>query len=197
MRPRLEPRPAAPARPPGGSDHESWLAAAAAFADAELAPIAGEGDRLGTFPRRTVERMAEHGFMGLMVSREHGGGFVSHLTYYEVMRLIARACVSHAMTLLGHSLCCKTLALFGSSRQADRYLPRMAAGERLGAVAMTEPGAGSDLASLSTTATPVEGGFTLTGRKHFITNGGVADVIVTLAAMAGRKPPFHTSLFRR
>lgn len=195
MRTDVESRPSVTAAVSVPYDHQGWVAVAAHFAATEAAPIADEIDRSGRFPRRTVRRMGELGFMGLMVPRKHGGTYVSHFTYYEVLRLIARECVSHAMTLLSHSLCCKTIGLFGSREQRRRYLPTMARGEILGAVAMTEPGAGSDLAGVSTQAVGGSAGYTITGRKHFITNGGVAGVIVTLAAIAGREPPFHTSLF--
>lgn len=165
------------------------------FSAKRLSAASHDADMLGTWPEETLREMAHLGLFGIVIPEAHGGSFSSYRLYYNVIREIAKTCASHALTLLSHSFASHIIAIFGGSDQKERLLPKMASGEILGAVAMTEPDSGSDLASIRTSVVPCEDGFLLNGHKQFITNGGKADVIVVLAATSAQNPLFNKSLF--
>jgi len=165
------------------------------FARERIEPVAAEIDRTAAFPAETVGRMAELGVFGLLIPEAYGGVFTSHLLYYSVVRELAGHCASHALTLLSHCLCAHLVATFGSEEQKRAHLPRLASGETLGAVCMTEPEAGSDLAAIRTFAQERDNVYVVQGGKHFITNGGRADLLVVLACVSRQKTPFNQSLF--
>lgn len=174
---------------------ELLVATVRRFATQKIAPVAAEIDETGRFPRETTREMAELGIFGIMIPEAYGGSYISHWAYYMIIKEIAKKCASHAMILLSHSLCSRTVFLFGTETQKKEYLPPLARGEWLGAVALTEAEAGSDLGGIRTRVERASDVFVMNGSKQFITNGGEADVIVVLASETHRKPPFHTSLF--
>jgi alkylation response protein AidB-like acyl-CoA dehydrogenase len=154
---------------------------ARAFAAADLQPGAAERDRTGDFPAEEVRKMQKRGLFGLPFPARYGGGGREYLSYTVAVEEIARADASCAITLLAHMLCATHIDLFGSDRQKKEYLTPLAAGEKLGAWALTEPGAGSDAAGITTRAVPDGDGWRLSGNKFFITNGSRADTFVVMA----------------
>jgi len=150
------------------------------FAEKELAPHAAEVDAKGQFPWEAVHKMGELGLLGLNVPEAYGGVGADMVSYALAIEEIARACGSTALTVAAHALCTTPLALFGSEEQKRKYLVPLAQG-KLGAFGLTEPGAGSDAASLKTTATRDGDSWVLNGSKIFITNGGLADVLIIVA----------------
>jgi butyryl-CoA dehydrogenase len=164
------------------------------FSSKRLSLVSQDADVLGTWPEETVKEMAHLGLFGVIIPQAYGGSFGSYHLYYKVIHEIAKVCASHALTLLSHSFCSHLIATFGTSDQKEKLLPKMATGAFLGAVAMTEPDSGSDLASVRTSATPCQEGFLLNGHKQFITNGSKADVIVVLTSTLSKNPLFNKSL---
>jgi isovaleryl-CoA dehydrogenase len=149
------------------------------FAQNEIGPIAAEVDRESRFPAETFAKMGELGLLGLLIPEAYGGAGQSVLTSCVAMEEIAYACASTALSYLAHAvLCAHNLSCNGSEEQKKRYLPDLATGRRLGAIAMTEPGAGSDILSIQTFAERRDGDYLINGGKTFITNAPVADVFL-------------------
>jgi len=150
------------------------------FAEKELAPHAAEVDAQGQFPWDAIHKMGELGLLGLNVPEAYGGAGADMVSYALAIEEIARACGSTALTVAAHALCTTPLALFGSEEQKRKYLVPLAQG-KLGAFGLTEPGAGSDAAAAKTTAVRDGDWWVLNGSKIFITNGGLADVLIIVA----------------
>jgi butyryl-CoA dehydrogenase len=150
------------------------------FARKEVAPGAGRRDREGAFPGELVEKMAGLGLLGMMVPAQHGGSEVGAVAYVLAMMEIAAACASTAVTMSVTNLACEPLLRFGTEEQKKRLLAPLASGKVLGAFALTEPGAGSNLAEVSCKARKKGSKYLLNGRKVFITNGGHAGIIIVL-----------------
>ena len=152
------------------------------FADDEVAPIAREADEKGAFPRHLVRRMGELGFLAGPVERAHGGAGMDYVSFALVYEELGRVDSSVRGFLAVHaglvSLCVRD---WGTEEQKRRYLPRLASGEWIGCYALTEPNAGSDVASMETTAADDGEHYVLRGEKIWITNGGLADVAVVFA----------------
>ncbi len=154
------------------------------FARKEIAPRVRAHDLEGTFDRASWGRLGEMGILGLHLPPEYGGSGASVLSCVAVGEALGEAGVDGGLALSygAHSfLCADTILVHGGEAQRRRWLPRLATGEWIGCMALTEPGAGSDVASLATRAARVDGGYVLDGRKMFITNGGIADVAVVYA----------------
>jgi alkylation response protein AidB-like acyl-CoA dehydrogenase len=143
------------------------------FAEAEIAPVAGELDRTKSFPYELVAKMGELGWMGIPISEEYGGGGGSTLQYAVAVEELARVDSSVAITVCAHtSLGTQPIHLFGSDEQKARYLPDLCAGRKLGAFGLTEPEAGSDAGNTRTRAELDGGEWAINGAKQFITNAG-------------------------
>ena len=152
------------------------------FAAGEIEPNAAAWDRDKTFPKEVLAKAAKLGFMGMTIPEAYGGIGLDMLSYVLVLEEIARSCASTCVIIsVQNSLFANGIVKFGSEEQRQRFLPRTAAGEILGAYLLTEPGAGSDAGSLRCKAEKAEGGWRLTGSKAFITNGGHADHGITYA----------------
>ena len=152
------------------------------FAAGEIELVAAALDRESRFPTEIVAKAARLGFMGIMVPPEHGGAGMDMLSYILILEEVAKACASTCVILSVHNTLAQGgIVHFGSDAQKKKWLPRAASGEILGAYLLTEPGAGSDAAALTTRAAKVNGGYRLTGSKAFITNGGPADFGITYA----------------
>ncbi len=152
------------------------------FAQKEVAPKAAELDQKSQFPSMHLKKMAELGLMGMMVPQEWGGSGLDTIAYVLALEEISVACASTAVTMsVNNSLYCGPITKFGTESQKKKYLTPFAAGEKLGAYALSEPGTGSDAANQKTTAKKVNGKWILNGRKNFITNGPHADAMVVYA----------------
>jgi len=146
-----------------------------------LAPAAGRIDAQEAFATCHRPALSEIGIMGLNLPAEYGGAALDPFTLFEAVALIAGACGSTASMVTAHYLATDSLQYGGSAEQKARWLPGAASGARLGAFALTEPGAGSNPADMTTTARREGGGYRIKGTKHFISNAGEADFIVVYA----------------
>jgi alkylation response protein AidB-like acyl-CoA dehydrogenase len=137
---------------------------------------------MAEYPADLVRKMGELGLMGVPFPEEYGGAGQSYLTFALIVEELCRACASTGLIMdVNISLCGEPIWLFGTEEQKRKYLTPLATGEKLGALAMTEPEAGSDAASIKTTAVRQDDHYVLNGRKIFITNGEVADTYVVTA----------------
>jgi alkylation response protein AidB-like acyl-CoA dehydrogenase len=158
------------------------------LAQNEIAPRAAEIDRERRFPRENIKKMAELGLMGVPIPEEYGGAGCDFLSYIITIEEISRACASTGVILAVHSsLGTLSILYFGTEEQKQKYVPKLAAGEYLGAFALTEPNAGSDPSNLSTTARLEGDYYIVNGNKIFITSGGEADVYVTFVRTGQEK----------
>src|ERR1700753_3550303 len=157
------------------------------FAQAEVAPAAEELDRTHSFPYEIVAKMASLGWMGIPFPEEVGGAGGTTLQYAIAVEELTRIDSSVAITLCAHtSLGTQPIYLFGSDAQRAEWLPRLCAGEILGAFGLTEPEAGSDAGNVRTRATLHDGEWVIDGAKQFITNAGT-DIsgVVCITARTG------------
>ena len=155
---------------------------AAAFAAAELAPHAPRWDAEGTFPVAALRSAAASGFAAMWVREEHGGLGLPRADSLPALEALSEACPSTAAYLSIHGMVASVIDKHGSEAQRRRLLPRLASMELFASYCLTEPGAGSDAASLRTRAAPLPGGgFALTGQKAFISGGGRSDVYLVMA----------------
>ena len=152
------------------------------FTENEVKPMAHEVDEKEIFPRETVEKMARCGFMGIPVPKEYGGQGCDVLSYVMCVEELAKACGTTAVILSAHtSLCIDPILTYGTEQQKQNYIPDLAAGRKLGAFALTEPGAGTDAQGQQTKAVLDGEQWVLNGSKCFITNGKEADVYIIIA----------------
>jgi isovaleryl-CoA dehydrogenase len=152
------------------------------FARERIAPRAEEIDRSNEFPRDLWPELGDAGLLGITVPDRWGGANLGYLAHIIVMEEISRASGSVGLSYGAHSnLCMNQLVLNGNDAQRDRYLPKLVSGEHVGALAMSEPGAGSDVVGMQLRAEQHPEGYALTGRKMWITNGPDADVVVVYA----------------
>ena len=172
-------------------DEESWRVRAETFAREPVAPLAREADRAAKFPLALVARMGEAGLLGAPLPVALGGGGASALATALIQEEMGRVDGSVRGFLAVHTgLVAQTIAQFGSTEQRRDWLPRLSRGTHVGCFCLTEPGAGSDVSAIATRAVHEDDRVVLDGEKHWITNGGIADVALVFATAdpaAGRK----------
>jgi isovaleryl-CoA dehydrogenase len=152
------------------------------FAQERIAPIADEIDRSNEFPPHLWREMGELGLLGITVSEEYGGAGMGYLAHAIAMEEISRASASVGLSYGAHSnLCVNQINRNATPVQKAQYLPRLVSGEHVGALAMSEPGAGSDVVSMKLKAEKRNTGYVLNGNKFWITNGPDADTLVVYA----------------
>jgi butyryl-CoA dehydrogenase len=158
------------------------------FAQKELESRAQELDESMEFPRDAIKKMAKLGFMGISIPKEYGGAGLDSISYTLIIEELAKACASTAIIIAVHnSVCAFPLYLLGTEQQKQQYLLPLARGKKLGAFALTEPNAGSDPASLETTAELHGKHYILNGTKIFITSGDSSDVVIVMASTDRKK----------
>ncbi|MDE0797693.1 MAG: isovaleryl-CoA dehydrogenase [Alphaproteobacteria bacterium] len=154
----------------------------AGFAQARIAPIAAEIDTSNEFPMDLWPAMGEMGLLGVTVDEKYGGTGMGYLEHVVAMEEISRASASVGLSYGAHSnLCVNQIHRNGNDDQKAKYLPKLVSGAHIGALAMSEPGAGSDVVSMKLRADRADGGYVLNGTKMWITNGPDADVLVVYA----------------
>lgn len=154
------------------------------FAEEVVGPRAKEIDETGEFPRDFYDRAGELGLAGITVPEEHGGAGMDAVSYCVVIEEVSRLCATSGVILsVNNSLVCDPILKFGNDEQKRDFLTPLAAGEKLGCFALTEPGAGSDAAALRTTARLDGDDYVLNGNKVFITNGTHADTALVFASV--------------
>jgi short-chain 2-methylacyl-CoA dehydrogenase len=168
-------------------EHELLRSTVREFAESRVAPVAAELDREARFPYELVAEMAELGLMGIPIPEEHGGAGADTIAYAIAIEELTRIDSSVAITVAAHtSLGTMPILLFGDDEQKREWLPQLAAGERLAAFGLTEPGAGSDAGATRTTASLRDGRWIVDGSKIFITNAGTdITACVTITAKTG------------
>jgi butyryl-CoA dehydrogenase len=172
-------------------DQQMMKQAAREFCQRRVRPHAEEFDRQGKLPAELLSELGSLGYLGLLVPEEYGGLAIDSVSYVCVMEEFAQACASLEITLSVHnSLVCHAIARFGSEPLKRAFLPLLASGEKLGAYCLSEPDAGTDAGSLITTARRDGGDYVCNGTKSWVTNGGLAQILLVFARTnpeAGKK----------
>ncbi len=165
-----------------GEDIDALRDAVRDFAQAEIAPLAADADRSDQFPMHLWRKMGELGVLGITVPEAYGGAGMGYLAHMIAMEEISRASAAIGLSYGAHSnLCVNQLKRNGSEAQKQKYLPKLISGEHVGALAMSEAGAGSDVISMKLKAVETGGYYVLNGTKMWITNGPDADTMVVYA----------------
>ncbi len=165
-----------------GEDIDMLREAVAAFSQAEIAPRAAEADRTDQFPMDLWRKFGDLGVLGMTVGEEYGGTNMGYLAHMVAMEEISRASASIGLSYGAHSnLCVNQIHRNGNEAQKRKYLPKLVSGEHIGALAMSEPGAGSDVVGMKLRAEKKGDRYVLNGSKMWITNGPDADTLVVYA----------------
>ncbi|MBN2227009.1 MAG: acyl-CoA dehydrogenase family protein [candidate division Zixibacteria bacterium] len=160
------------------------------FAVKRLAPIAEELDAKAEMPPELLQETAELGFFGLLAPEQYGGLAADTLSYALCIEEISRACAGLAITISVHnSLAIQAIDMYGTDDQKDEYLPKLAAGEIIGAYSLSEPGSGTDAGSLACQAIPQGDSYVFNGTKSWVTSAGYAGIIIVFALTDPEKGP--------
>src|SRR5579863_1174888 len=165
-----------------GSEIEMLRDSVRGFAEAEIAPLAAEIDRTDAFPRQLWPKMGKLGLHGITVEEEFGGAGMGYVAHVVAMEEVSRGSAAVGLSYGAHSnLCVNQIRRNGSAAQKRKYLPKLISGEHVGALAMSEPGAGSDVVGMKLRAERRGDRYVLNGSKMWITNGPHADTLVVYA----------------
>jgi alkylation response protein AidB-like acyl-CoA dehydrogenase len=176
--------------------HAAFTASVRELAQGVVRPMAAEVDRDHRFPDEAIKAAAEAGLLGVLIPREYGGAGLDALAFVLCIEELAQACASTSVIVDVHtSVGSEPILLFGTEEQKRRWLPALASGELLGAFALTEPGSGSDAASLKTSARRKGDSYVLNGTKIFITNIGRAGLYVVFARSGSEERAAGVSAF--
>ena len=163
-------------------EHRMIREAARDFAQTELRPGIIERDTIQEFPDNLVKKMGALGFMGIMVDPKYGGSGMDTISYVLIMEELSKVDASASVIVsVNNSLVCYGIEAYGSEAQKEKYLPKLATGEHIGAFCLSEPEAGSDATSQQTTAIDKGDHYLINGTKNWITNGGRSDVYIVIA----------------
>src|SRR4051794_20985580 len=177
------------------SEEEAFLVdTVRAFIDRDVKPSVRDVEHASEYPERWIKQMKDIGIYGLAVPEEFGGMPVSMPCYVKVTEELARGWMSLAGAMGGHTVVAKLLAEFGTDGQKQRYLPRMATGEVRATMALTEPGGGSDLQAMTTTAHRDDDGYVVNGAKTWITNSRRSQLIALLCKTDPTAEPRHRGM---
>lgn len=177
-------------------DHLAVQEVARNFAEKKLKPRAEEFDAESKMDMNLLKEMGELGLMGITLPEEYGGSGMDALSYVIASEELVKGCASHAAVLgLHNSLYGYPVVEFGTEEQKRKYLPGVCSGEKVGAFALTEPGAGSDAASVATRYTEKDGGYIINGTKIFITMGALADSVIVFATIKKGSGPKGITAF--
>jgi alkylation response protein AidB-like acyl-CoA dehydrogenase len=178
------------------SDEETMLVETVRmFVDRDVKPTVREVEHANEYPEAWIEQMKRIGIYGLAIPEEYGGSPVSTACYVEVTQELSRGWMSLAGAMGGHTVVAKLLTLFGTEEQKRAYLPGMAGGEIRATMALTEPGGGSDLQNMTTTALPIEGGgLVVNGSKTWISNARRSGLIALLCKTDPAATPRHKGI---
>jgi len=153
------------------------------FTENEIKPVAAINDKKHRFPKEIINKLGELGFMGMNVPEEHGGSGLDYFSYILALEEICKGCASTgAIMSVNNSLVCSPLKTYGNQNQKSSFLKDLASGNKLGCFMLSEPEAGSDVASMKTTALLDGDYYTLNGTKSWITNGAEADLAIVFAS---------------
>jgi len=177
-----------------GVEEAAIVATVAEFVDREVRPVARQLEHDDTYPEALIEKMKQLGIFGLAVPAPYGDVAVSTPCYAQVTEELARGWMSLAGAMGGHTVVCKLLLAYGTEEQKQRYLPRLATGEIRATMALTEPGGGSDLQAMRTTAKPVEGGYLVNGSKTWITNARRSALVALMCKTDPTADPPHRGI---
>ncbi len=164
------------------------------FVDREVRPVARELEHGGEYPEKLIDQMKQLGIFGLAIPEPYGDVQVSMPCYAMITEELARGWMSLAGAMGGHTVVAKLLVTFGTEEQKQRYLPRMATGELRATMALTEPGGGSDLQAMQTTAALADGRYTVNGSKMWITNARRSGLIALLCKTDPAAKPRHKGI---
>jgi alkylation response protein AidB-like acyl-CoA dehydrogenase len=165
-----------------------------AFIDRDVKPTVRDVEHANEYPEKWIEQMKQIGIYGLAIPEEYGGSPVSMPCYVLVTQELSRGWMSLAGAMGGHTVVAKLLTLFGTEEQKKTYLPAMATGEVRATMALTEPGGGSDLQNMTTTALPDGQDLVITGTKTWISNARRSGVIALLCKTDPKATPRHTGI---
>lgn len=175
-------------------DQELIIQTIRTFVDREVIPVASTLEHANEFPYALVEQMKAMGLFGLNTPEEYGGANVDYTTFARVFEEISRGWMGLAGILGTHLVLCDVLVRYGTQEQKSRFLPVLATGEKRGGICLSEPGAGTDLQSISTTARRDGDGYRINGSKMWVTNGRRADVFLLLTKTDASAQPAHTGM---
>lgn len=172
-------------------EQELFRDALRSFVERDIKPVAREWEQSGRYPTEIIDTMKSMGLFGLTVPVEYGGLAADAVTFALTFEEISRGWMGVAGTIGSHSLSCWMLAQHGTEEQKERYLPRLASGELRTGIALTEPGAGSDLKGITTRAEPTVDGYVINGTKTWITNARHAGMLPVLVKTDPGAQPVH------